>query len=481
MPIVVLVGHDYIHAVCDILRMYYVEVYITDNNIVAGIPDVMIINTADNDSISTKWGENEISRRIDGPVTESGIKREVKRQLYQAMVSITGIEFPWGSLTGIRPTLIASECIDNPRKLRDFYFVSENKAVLAVETAFHEGKIREIISPEFIHCYIGIPFCRTRCEYCSFISEEYIANEKLVSLYIDALIKEIARCLPAVENRIQTIYIGGGTPTSIPDLLFEKLLKELHRYCISGNLLEYTVEAGRADSITPEKLEIMKKYGVGRICINPQTFNDSTLRKIGRSHTADQAKEAFRLAGTMGFRTVNMDLIAGLPGETFDDFKKSLDELICLNPENITIHSLSLKHSSSMTREISENNSTDFHLQCFHMPNKEISDMIEYSYSELKKHGYHPYYLYRQKNAAGGHENTGYSKSGRECLYNVAMMGDMNTIMAFGAGAISKRFFPDELDKKKRMVRSPNMKNIREYLERIDELIIRKKIFFGGN
>ncbi|MHB1483153.1 MAG: coproporphyrinogen dehydrogenase HemZ [Saccharofermentanales bacterium] len=481
MPSIIIKGHDHIHAACDILRMYYAKIDIVENTVIAGTPGILITNSAENGLVTTKWQDNYISMQIEVPASEISIKREVKRQLYQAMVSITGISFPWGSLTGIRPTIIASECINDPARLQDFYFVSKSKAALATETAFYENEIQKRLPPELIHCYINIPFCRSRCEYCSFVSEEYQKNEKWIPLYVDALIRELTECMPDIAADIQTVYIGGGTPTSLPDQLFENLLKTVHAIMNGKNIKEFTIEAGRADSITEEKLDIMKKYGVSRICINPQTFKDATLQKIGRSHTAGQVRNAYGTAVRKKFKTINMDLIAGLPGETFQDFKESLDELIRMNPENITIHSLSLKNSSDMTRNISENQKADVYLQCFHMPNIEISDMIEYSYSELKKHGYHPYYLYRQKNTAGGHENTGYTKAGHECLYNVAMMSDRNSVVAFGAGAISKRYIPSEPDLRKKMARQPNIKDIREYLERIDELINKKKMFFGGD
>ena len=279
--------------------------------------------------------------------------------------------------------------------------------------------------------------------------------------------------LPLIEQKLQTLYIGGGTPTSLPDALFEHLLAETVRHLGGPHFEEFTVEAGRADSITESKLQIMKRFGVQRICINPQTMQDRTLRKIGRNHTAAQVLDAFTLAREAGFDTINMDLIAGLPGETFEDFKDSLDKLLLLSPENITIHTLSLKKNSTMSHMIQEE---QWEFQKFHIPNPEISDMIVYSTEELKHHGYHPYYLYRQKDMVGGHENTGYSKPGKECLYNVAMMGDRNSVMAFGAGAISKKTGP--CAGRPAVTRLPNLKDIQCYQDRIDERIEKKRLFF---
>lgn len=460
--------------------MYCEPVRIFESTVIGGENELPIYSIIENNFVLTKWEQNGICHEINEPIINNNAKREVKRQIYQAFVSITGISFPWGSLTGIRPTLVASECKKNPSKLTDYYFVSDEKAALAMETCIQEDLIQSKLLPDLIHCYIGIPFCRTRCLYCSFVSEEYQQLKKWIPSYVDALINEVSSCLPPVESRLQSLYIGGGTPTSLPDDLFEKLLKAVCKNLNGGYFTEFTIEAGRADSITENKLKIMKKYGVGRICINPQTMQNKTLQRIGRNHTAEQVRDAFSLARKFDFETINMDLIAGLPGETFEDFKNSLDELILLAPENITIHTLSLKRTSALTKMIrdeDQNSTKSLKFQNFHMPNNEISDMIEYSNIELKKNGYHPYYLYRQKDMVGGHENVGYSKSGHECLYNVAMMGDKNTVIALGAGAISKKMILNEDGM--HMERFPNLKDISSYLSRIDELIAKKQMFFN--
>lgn len=479
MPKVILCGHDYIYAICDVARMYCERVHVFESTVIGGDDGLPIYSIIENDYVLTKWEQNGICHEINEPIIKNNAKREVKRQIYQAFVSITGISFPWGSLTGIRPTLVASECKNNPSRLTDYYFVSGEKAALAMETCIQEELIQSKLSPGLIHCYIGIPFCNTRCLYCSFVSEEYQQLKKWIPGYVDALIKEVTSCLPPVESRLQSLYIGGGTPTSLPDDLFEKLLQAVGENINGGYFTEFTLEAGRADSITIKKLEIMKKYGVNRLCINPQTMQNKTLQRIGRNHTAEQVRDAYSLARKFDFKTINMDLIAGLPGEKFVDFKNSLDELISLAPENITIHTLSLKRTSGLTKMLKEedrNETKYLKIQNFHKPNKEISDMIEYSINELNKNGYHPYYLYRQKDMAGGHENVGYSKNGHECLYNVAMMGDKNSVMALGAGAISKKMIFNEAGI--HMERFPNLKDISSYLSRIEELITKKLMFF---
>jgi len=475
-----LCGHNHFNSISDVVRMYYESVKTDDSSVIGGDDGLLIFSMIEKDFVLTKWEQDGTSHMIREPIAGHNEKREIKRQIYQAFVLVTGIAFPWGSLTGIRPTLIASECKNDPSKLSEYYFVSKEKAALAIETGRHEEIIQAELSPDLLHCYIGIPFCSSRCHYCSFISEEILRLEKWIPDYVDVLIKEIDVFLPQIKDRLQTLYIGGGTPTSLPDELFEKLLKGISKHLAAGSIVEYTVEAGRADSITQKKLETMKRYGVNRLCINPQTMQDKTLRRIGRNHTARQVEDACSMARSFSFETTNMDLIAGLPGEHFEDFKDSLDTLIRLSPENITIHTLSLKRTSTMTKIIREKDSEEekcLQLKNFHLPNKEISDMIEYSINELKKNGYHPYYLYRQKDMAGGHENVGYSKDGHECLYNVAMMGDKNSVLALGAGAMSKKTVYN--DNGLKMERLPNLKDVRSYLQRIDELIEKKQRFFG--
>lgn len=476
MPNVILSGHDYFYPVSDVMRLYYESVREEGNMVTAGDPDITICSKVADGVVSTEWNRDGVFHRLENPATGIYLKREVKRQLYQALTEITGLSFPWGSLTGIRPTLIAAECNNQPEILQDHYFVSKSKALLASETSLNEQNLQTRLLSDSIHCYVGIPFCPSRCLYCSFISSEYNKNEAWTSPYVDALIKEISACLPVLKNKLQTLYIGGGTPTALNDVQFERLLCEISRHLDGERFEEFTVEAGRADSITEKKLAIMKKYGVDRICINPQTLQDKTLVKIGRNHTAEQVIAAYQLAKQFHFNTINMDLIAGLPGEDFHDFKDTLDRILVLRPENITVHTLSLKRTSSLCKIIKEEKKDEAALRNFHMPNREISDMIEYSIEQLHKNGYHPYYLYRQKDMAGGHENTGYSLPGHENLYNVAMMGDKSSVIAFGSGAMSKRAYSD--GNATRLERCPNLKDVREYISRIDEMIDNKCLFF---
>ncbi len=484
MPRVIFYGHDFTGAVSDVMRMYYENVRVDGSGVSGGDPgdDVVIRSAVENGTVCTSWEIGGTPRAISGPPEDGNIKREIKRQMYRAISEITGISFPWGSLSGIRPTLVAKECLDRPEKLRDLYYVSEEKVSLAMETCRREEAVHAKLPADLMHCYVGIPFCRSRCSYCSFVSQEYRRLEKYVPAYVETLLREAAAFLPRIENRMQSLYIGGGTPTSLPDELFEKLLREISGHLAGEHFTEYTIEAGRADSITQKKCELMKRYGAKRICINPQTMNDATLRRIGRAHTAAQVREAFSLARKEGFEAINMDLIAGLPGERFPDFKESLDELIAMAPENITVHTLSLKRTSELTKCVrgdAEKRDNSLRLQNFHQPDEEISGMIEYSVGALRQAGYHPYYLYRQKDTAGGHENVGYAKAGQECLYNVAMMGDRNSVLALGAGGMSKRAFP--CGDAYRIERLPNLKDIESYLKRIDEMIEKKQAFFSLN
>ncbi len=477
MPRVIIRNHKYNFQISDVLKLYYGNSIIEDSIIRTKNDDGIIVTSSILDGIiSTEWEIEGRQYSICRNLTDANPKREVKRQLYFALQSLTGISFPWGSLTGIRPTLIAKECNFDKSILTGFYFVSETKAEIAVTTARQEQLLENTIPEDSVHCYIGIPFCMTRCNYCSFLSGEYSVYEKWISKYIDALIYEINTFIPLMKDKIMSIYIGGGTPSVISEELLDKLLSTISRFYPEGDYPEYTFEAGRADSITDTKLQLMKRHGVNRICINPQSMNDATLERISRKHTAGEVLRAFDMALNNNFKTINMDMIAGLPGENLEDFTRTLDKIIELDPQNITVHTLSLKKTSDFTRKRRDVEEKNTNLQIFNKPCNLLSDMIEYSQNMLESNGYRPYYLYRQKDTIGGHENIGYSKPEHYCIYNVAMMGDKNTVLGLGAKAVSKIFTADTDNS--RIERFANIRDIILYTKGIQDQIDRKLEFF---
>ena len=396
------------------------------------------------------------------------IKKEFKNcakvALYEKLSQYYNIQLPWGALTGVRPTKIGYDYISNGTSYmntefymnKDFY-VSKPKAKLVVETIKNQRGI--IVNDKLVNFYVNIPFCPTRCAYCNFVSTEVSCMQNMLGVYLETLIKEIRDIRAFMMDKcymVKNIYIGGGTPTTLSAEDLDRLLSELHFMDA-----EFTVECGRPDTITKEKLDVLKKHHVDRISINPQTFSDRTLKVIGRKTTTKQILEAYALALNYDFK-INMDLIAGLPNESFRTFKKSIDIAVELQPANITVHTLAIKNNSYLADS-----------KFTYSP--EIEKMITYSYNKLKERGYVPYYIYRQKNMLGNFENVGYCKPGTACRFNIESMEELNSVIAVGAGAISKRVFRME----KRIQRSANVKDIREYLSRVDEMVARKIELFS--
>ncbi len=383
------------------------------------------------------------------------LKRYAKLSLYSFLSEKFNVDLPWGALTGIRPTKLYYQQGDDARRfLKEEMMVSQKKFDL-LEKIVNAQKPYYAPSEKNVALYIGIPFCPTRCSYCSFISCE-IGKLSAVNEYIDALIKEIHHAKTLVKN-LRSVYIGGGTPVS-PSI--ENVRKVLD--AVGKVDCEYTVEAGRADCINEEVLALLKEYGVNRVCVNPQTFNDQTLKLMGRNHTAKEAVDKYLMTKSFGFK-VNMDLIAGLPLETFEDFARSLEKAISLRPENITVHTLSLKKGSKL-KEL-----------CDRLPEGEVAKMIDYSSKRLQEEGYAPYYLYRQKYQSGNLENTGYSLPGEECVYNIDVMEEIAQNIACGANAVSKRIFLNE----NRIERIGAPKDVKTYIEKIDKLMDEKQKLFN--
>lgn len=396
-------------------------------------------------------------------------KKGFKSFLYRVLREETGKELPWGSLTGIRPTKIAYSLLEQGKTeeqiveyFRSHYFVSEEKARLGTDIAVRErALLMEDGSEEGYSIYIGIPFCPTTCLYCSFTSFAIGAYKDTVERYIDCLIQEMEYTSHAMEGKkLKTVYIGGGTPTTLEAGQLDRLIGRLKELFELKDVREFTVEAGRADSITAEKLKVLRRHGVTRISINPQTMKQETLDLIGRRHTVEQVVQAFHLAREQGFDNINMDLILGLPGETCEDVEHTMEQIYSLAPDSLTVHSLAVKRASRLSRWIQENGARDF---------LNTEETMQIADCCARKLGMEPYYLYRQKNMAGNFENVGYALPGKFGLYNILIMEERQTIVAMGAGSITKAVFSEG-----RIERCENVKDVRLYLEKIDEMIERK-------
>lgn len=388
------------------------------------------------------------------------VKRYAKLSFYKALSNFFDINLPWGALTGIRPTKLAYQQIEKSGEFIEFFTdvmkVSKEKtdltaAVIEAQSGIYE---KDDSNTDF---FVFIPFCPSRCKYCSFISADIKSAEKHVDDYVDALVDEINSSARFIK-KLRSIYIGGGTPVALSDERLEKILIAIDKI---NTGVEYTVEAGRPDVITESNLRLLKKHNVTRICINPQTFSDKTLSLLGRKHTATDVVEKYMLAKDMF--SVNMDLIAGLEGETEGDFKNSLDKAIELSPDNITVHTLCIKRGSYLAE--TENR----------LSGEVVQGMVEYAHSALKQAGYLPYYLYRQKYMAGNFENVGYTKPGKACVYNIDVMEEIAQNVACGANAISKRvFFGGE-----RIERSASPKDVPTYIQKLQAIKENKRKLFS--
>ena len=396
---------------------------------------------------------------------KSLIKRHCKNHLYEVLSFVSKKSLPWGSLTGVRPTKFARDLVERgeikPHLISEVlvrdYHVSSEKAKLVVQILKNQKCI--IKNDKLLDLFINIPICPTRCNYCSFISNELCTVADKVDTYLDCVLKELEAVKKVIAEQsyiVRTVYIGGGTPTVLSAEQLEKLLSQ-----INYPVTEFTVECGRADTITREKLEVLKKYGVSRISINPQTFCEATLKRIGRKTTNKQVLDAYMLAMEYDF-VVNMDVIAGLSGERLGIFKRTINTLLEMNPHNITVHTLSVKNAAQIRgEEIKYKN--------------DVPKMVDFAEKTLTESGYKPYYLYRQKHQVAGLENVGYYRDDNVCIFNIDSMEDTSSVIAIGAGAISKRVFNLE----NRIERQPNCKFINDYISRIDEMIEKKIKFFS--
>ncbi len=418
--------------------------------------------------VNNRSAEKELT--VEKSLCENDYLREMylAKAMKNALTEITGITLPWGTLTGIRPAKLMRKHINEKgekeaeRLFREFYEVSEEKTFLAKSVALYENSCIEITGRRSFSLYISIPFCPSRCSYCSFVSHSVENAGQLIPQYVEKLcleIEETATLTGMAGLTLDTVYIGGGTPTSFSAAHLKKITDALRLHFPMDTVKEFTVEAGRPDTIDEEKLTVLKNAGVTRISINPQTFSDSVLEAVGRRHTSELTVEKYRLARSLGFDNINMDLIAGLPTDSLEGFRKSLDKAIELSPENITVHTLAMKRASFITQE-----NRDI------CPESETVRMVEYANRVLPENGYLPYYMYRQSKSVGNLENVGWCKKDKPCLYNIYMMEEIHTVLALGAAAVTKLTLPDS----EYLERVCNFKYPYEYISRFDELLKRK-------
>lgn len=399
-------------------------------------------------------------------------RRTLQQSYYLAARQLLPAQPPWGALAGVRPTKLTTKHLleggtlqSADRLLRDVYFVTPARRQLCLDASRATVRAARLLEPRDVSVYIGIPFCPTRCAYCSFVSASIGGAGKLLEPYLQALLREIAavgQMLASSGCRARTLYIGGGTPTTLSAGQLARLMEAVNTHFDLKDCLEYTVEAGRPDTLDPEKLRTIYAHGARRVSINPQTMDDRVLALCGRRHKAGQIPERFQMAREAGFREINMDLIAGLPGDTPEGFRASLEAVAALEPENITVHTLALKKGA------------DLYSHPEQLPSDEaVAEMVDFSNRRLRELGYEPYYLYRQKYMSGSFENVGWCKPGKPCLYNIYMMEELHSIVALGGGAMSKVNLPGG-----RLERFPNPKYPQQYLERTDSVLADKKSLF---
>lgn len=431
------------------------------------------------DSFSIAWKDEKEEVRLTSDKRRD-IKNALKQTLYQMLAKACGGELPWGTLTGIRPTKIPMKLLEEGKSegeafiyMKDTYLASDEKIRLAIEIAQRERRLLNKIDYENGYSlYIGIPFCPSTCLYCSFTSYSLAAYKGYVDAYLDALEKEIDFVAAKFcHKKLNSVYIGGGTPTTLSAEQLDRLLRKIRCSFDLQHCLEFTVEAGRPDSITREKLEALKKNSITRISVNPQTMKQETLDIIGRKHTVEQTLESFRLAREVGMDNINMDLIMGLPNETIDDVRHTMEVMKELRPDNITIHSLAIKRAARL------NIFKDYYKDMEMINTAEHMDLCA---AFCKDMGLEPYYLYRQKGMAGNMENVGYAAPGKAGVYNILIMEEKQTIVALGAGASTKIVLPDLNEDGNHLIeRVENVKDVKTYITRIDEMIARKERAVG--
>ncbi len=475
-------NHKYHYETENLLRLFFPEKIVHSEELPEGQEG--IITSLEGNAVEVVLvfdGERSVLKKeyteADIPsydTRESFFERKIALMMFELLTEKTGYTPPWGILTGVRPAKLMSKLsIDMGEENAKQYFrtelrVSAEKTDLALSVAKKEAPIiSDASGKKSFSLYVSIPFCPTRCSYCSFISHSNDKAKKLMPEYVDYLVKEIeetGKIAKELGLKLESVYYGGGTPTALTEALLKRVTDAVSKNFDLKNIKEYTIEAGRPDSVTEEKFRIMKNCGCNRISINPQTFNDDVLREIGRNHTSSETLAAMKSARESGFDFINMDLIAGLPTDTLESYKRTLDTVLSLSPENITVHTLALKRSATLVTDKRETNTGDL-----------ASLMLSYTYKALTGAGYIPYYMYRQSKSLGNLENVGWAKDGFEGLYNVYMMEECHTILSVGAGAVTKLKNPDGNE----IERIFNYKYPYEYISDFDEILKRKKRIAG--
>ena len=474
--ILVMRGHDFFYEIESLCRLFYpyVKFEYTENQ-----PEeedfllAVIERGADEDrylAAARAGGEVRETEERAGKTGEKEEKRLLAALLFGILSDLTGKKPLWGILTGIHPVKtfrLLSEEIGEEAAARYFserYFVSDEKISMARRTLSHQRKYLQAMDPKSFALYLSVPFCPTRCSYCSFVSQSVEKSRKLIPQYVKLLCRELSgtgKIARELSLNMTSVYLGGGTPTVLTAQELDEVLSAVRESFDFSSCGEFTVEAGRPDTITREKLRVMKSHGVNRISINPQSMNENVLRAIGRRHSAKEIIDAFYLAREEGFDNINMDLIIGLPEDTPESFSQTLSALVELYPENITVHALALKHAAQMMQD----SDREYH------KNEGVNEMAATSVSVLGEAGYEPYYLYRQSRMAGNLENIGWCRPGRECAYNIATMEEIESIIACGAGGVSKI-----IDFSRDLIRRVfNFKYSYEYVSRHDEIMARKE------
>ena len=466
-----LIGHDDLYAVEQLqLALFSVD---AEGEAVSALHRGAVWLTA----VTTLTVNGQRSRAVRRLRVQEETVRS-RRQLLQQCYYSAALPFlpqkpAWGALSGVRPTKLSTRHLleggtpaSAQKLLEKTYFVTPERSRLAVDCSCSTVEANRLLEPGDLSLYIGIPFCPTRCSYCSFVSRTVGKKTELLQPYLEALKQELfhtGRLLKASGRHIRTIYIGGGTPTTLSTGQMADLLTWVREAFDLSRCIEFTVEGGRPDTLTAEKLQTIRRLGADRMSINPQTMEDSVLRTCGRPHTAAEVEEAYRQAREAGFAAINMDLIAGLPGDSYEGFCRSLDRVAALEPENITVHTLALKKGADLFEKRDGLSAAET-----------VAAMVAYANGRLRSLGYRPYYLYRQKYMSGSFENVGWSKPGTDCLYNIYMMEELHTIVSLGGGGMNKVNLPDG-----RLQRFHNPKFPEQYIEQLDSVLQQKEELFA--
>lgn len=480
---VLIEGHDYEHDLFELIRVFFPDQEIEFISEYARETKGLFINSSllgmNNTlyAVSKIFNKDQLIKETTIDISDISIysyskkiirKNAIKKSIYDSLIGLTDFDIPWGILTGIRPIKVAHNLLDtntNPEEVKKIlineYCIHEKKAQMMIDIAESQRKHIYPLDENKYSLYIGIPFCPSRCSYCSFPAFAIGGSYDKVSKYVNTLVYEIGRIKEIMTGKyLNTVYIGGGTPTSLKVNDLELIIATVRDSFNNENIKEFTVEAGRPDTLNLDTLKMLKSMEIDRISINPQTMNLPTLDKIGRNHDLNSIIKTFNMAKDLGFDSINMDIILGLPGEGIDEVAYTLDEIKKLNPDNLTVHTLAIKRGSKLI------NRKDHILKEY----SDISNTFELTRTKATEMDMSPYYLYRQKQILGNLENVGYAKPEKECIYNISMMEEKETIIGAGLGAVSKLYYPKE----NKIKRIPNFKSLNDYNNRIDESINKK-------